>query len=187
MTLFLVLVHDRETKFVSGPWASKGWEPLVYHFRYIVFGCVIEIVNKLVPCVWLSSGALEIWRLCTKSTRPICDDSKTWINQVETYLNLISMSIIGLVQADQHNMKMVQKACFCNLQFINIRSKNIWGPTNIRQLCREWPDGHFPPVTTCSLLGPIFSGPGSGYEYQHLRAFYLLHNVHWFLLLQWMN
>ena len=37
------------------------------------------------------------------------------------------------------------------------------------------------------FLGSLFAGPGSGYEYQHLHAFCLLHNVHWFLLLQWMN
>jgi len=29
MTQFTVVVRDRETKFVSGPQVSKGWEPLL--------------------------------------------------------------------------------------------------------------------------------------------------------------
>jgi len=50
---------------------------------------------------------------------------------------------------------------------------------------REWSEGHFPPDTSSAFSGSIFAGPG--YEYQHLHAFYLLHNAHWFLLLQWKN
>src|SRR6218665_234959 len=42
---------------------------------------------------------------------------------------------------------------------------------------KERPDGHFPPDTSSGLLFSIFAGPGSGYEYQQLHAFYLLHSA----------
>src|ERR1043165_8005219 len=112
-----------------------------YSFRnfnccFVCWFALQSLVNKLVPCAWLSSGALEVWRLRLRLRLSRSSQLQSVLNAAARLIGGIPKfgHISGFIQEEQHCLPMQKRIEF---KIIMLMRNCLAGqaPVYLRELC----------------------------------------------------